>query len=253
MHIKEKKILLANCSDKNFKEAEKILFNIAREKIDRVGFTSPSSFFEREKIFGINGKKINSILYQFLLVECRPETGFRPEYFEHAFGNLSGDSDQTLKINNIKVRGKVDRIDINKQDRTFKVVDYKLSGKKPSKEDLLSGLSLQLPLYMYVSKIFIEAELSDQLNPLAAEIYSLKLTQKDFGRKAISIEAKKNISDKERIRMNEEIIKIASDSIKRYVNQIANGDFRLSQLKDRENKICSYCELKSICRIRDVN
>ena len=151
------------------------------------------------------------------------------------------------------MRGKVDRIDINFVEKTFKVIDYKLGGKKPSRDDLLSGISLQLPLYMYASKIFIEAELNQKYQPLAAEIYSLKLTSKDFGRKSISTETKRNINDEERILMNENIINIAADSITKYVKQIADGDFRLSQLEDRDSKICNYCEFKSICRIRDAN
>jgi len=247
-------ITLADCSDKDFKTAEKLLFNIAEDKVNKIKFASPSSFFEREKIFGIDGKKENSILYQFLLTERISSEGFIPEYFEYEFGSFADQtSNADFELDGIKVRGKVDRIDINFVEKTFKVIDYKLGGKKPSRDDLLSGISLQLPLYMYASKIFIEAELNRKYQPLAAEIYSLKLTSKDFGRKSISTETKRNMNDEERILMNENIINIAADSITKYVKQIADGDFRLSQLEDRDSKICNYCEFKSICRIRDAN
>ena len=231
-----------------------MLFSIAREKVNKIKFASAMSFFEKEKIFGINSKKENSILYQFLLTERNSDRGFIPEYFEYGFGSLSKDNDtSSIEVNGIKLRGKVDRIDLNNEDKTFKVVDYKLGGKKPLKDDLLLGISLQLPLYMYASKVLIEAELNGKYNPLSAEIYSLKLTQKDFGRKAIRIESKRNLSDDQLIEMNERIINIAVEAVQKYVKHIADGDFRLSQLENRENKVCRYCEFKSVCRIQEVN
>ncbi|MFO7526337.1 MAG: PD-(D/E)XK nuclease family protein [Ignavibacteriaceae bacterium] len=251
--LRKKDILLNECTDKEFKSAEKLLFEIAEEKVNKIKFISPASFFEREKIFGINGNKANSILHHFLLAEKESEKGYSPEYFEYAFGNFSGNTTASnIAVNSINLRGKVDRIDLNKDVQSFKVIDYKLGGKKPAKDDLLNGISLQLPLYMYASKKLIEAEMNDKFNPAAAEIYSLKLTQKDFGRKPISISSSRNLSDDERIKMNENIIEIAIESITLYVSRIINGDFSLSQLEDRESKVCSYCEFKSICRIQEV-
>lgn len=251
--IRENEITLAGCSEKDFKFAEKLLFKIAEEKVSKLKFTSPSSFYDREKIFGINGKKENSILYQFLLNERNSSDGFIPQYFEYGFGKINSESiTHTVDINGIKLRGKVDRIDIKDDQHFFKVIDYKLGGTRPSKDDLLAGISLQLPLYMYASKILIEAELSKEFKPAAAEIYSLKLTQKDFGRKSISIESKRKISEDELVEMNRQMIKIAVESVTKYVNKIIEGDFRLSQLENRESKVCRYCEFKSICRIQEA-
>lgn len=252
--IKEKGIILSGCNDKDFKSAEKLLFRIAEEKVTKIKFTSPTSFYEQEKIFGINGKKENSILYQFLLTERKQSDGYKPEFFEYGFGTInSSNYSHSVDVNGIKLRGKVDRIDINEDLQSYKVVDYKLGGIKPTKDDLLSGISLQLPLYMYASKIFIETELNSEHKPAAAEIYSLKLTQKDFGRKAISIESRRNLTEDQMIEMNEQIIQIALESVTKYVKKIVEGDFRLSQLENRENKVCRYCEFKSICRIQEVD
>ncbi len=252
--LREKGIKLNGCSDKEFKDAEKLLFKIAEEKVSKIKFVSPASFFEREKIFGINNKKENSILFNFLLTERESEEGFIPEYFEYAFVNIANKNPlSSIEFDGIKLRGKVDRIDLNKNDKTFKVVDYKLGGKKPSKDDLSKGISLQLPLYMYASKILIKAELNEEYYPFAAEIYSLKLTQKDFGRNVISISSSRKMGDDERIEMNENILKIAFESIVKYVNLIAGGDFRLSQLEDRENKVCRFCDFKSVCRIQELS
>lgn len=252
--LKEKEIVLAGCSDKDFKLSEKLLFDIAQEKISNIRFASAVSFYEKEKIFGINGKKENSILYQFLLHERQSEKEFVPKYFEYAFGNFSTrDSGTNFKLGNVSIRGKIDRIDVDENNYRFKVVDYKLSGKKPTKDELLKGISLQLPLYMYVSKLLVESEINHKADPVSAEIYSLKLSKNDFGRKAINTDNRRKLNEEDWISMNEEMIHIALESINRYVNLIADGDFRLSQLQDRENKICSYCDFKSICRIRDID
>ena len=53
-------------------------------------------------------------------------------------------------------------------------MDYKLGGKKPSMDDLLNGISLQLPLYMYAAKEIIKMQLQKDYKPAGAEIFSLK-------------------------------------------------------------------------------
>ncbi len=91
--------------------------------------------------------------------------------------------------------------------------------------------------------------------PASAEIYSLKFSDTDFGRKKIknSDSRKRNIPEDEYISANNELIEICMDSIEKYVSSIVNGKFNLTKLKDRENKVCKYCDFKSICRIQEVN
>ena len=55
------------------------------------------------------------------------------------------------------------------------------------------------------------------------------------------------------VMMAEEIINVCIDSINKYVDEIASGKFNLSDLEDRENKVCRYCNFRSICRIQEVN
>ena len=92
--------------------------------------------------------------------------GFKPEYFEMSFGQFKNQKDDEVNemlIGEVKVRGKIDRVDVKSDENTNKVIDYKLSGKRPAKKDLENGLSLQLPLYLYASKKMIEAELEKSL------------------------------------------------------------------------------------------
>jgi len=47
---------------------------------------------------------------------------------------------------------------------------------------------------------------------------------------------------------NLELFDLLRSNVPAYVNNIANGKFHLSNLKNRESKICNYCDFKSICR-----
>lgn len=256
--LKRNNIVLQGADDKNFIKAEKLLFNTARDKIDKLKLNSSLTFYEKEKILGIDDDKRNSILYKFLIEERNSTDGFIPEYFELAFGKvdrLTGDksfSNEEFEIGDIKVRGKIDRVDINEKDGTIKIVDYKLSGNRPTQNDLQCGLSLQLPLYLYAAKELIKSQLNKNYEPFGAEIFSLKFTQKDFGSKLVGISRAKNDKDK-MVHLAEEMIKKCVESVSKYVEEISSGKFNLSQLEDRENKVCKYCNFRSICRIQEVN
>lgn len=254
--ISEEQIVIADCSDEIFKKLEDVIFAIAQKKIEKLKLNSSFIFYEREKILGISGNRKNSILYKFLEEERKNSEGYLPEYFELEFGPFNKsikDETKEMLVGDVKVRGKIDRIDINKTSNRFKVIDYKLGGKKPIVKDLLNGISLQLPLYLYASKKLIEAELNSNYDPAAAIIYSLKLNNNDFGKKSVhTLNARKKLSEDDLIKSNEELIKICNEVIPAYVNKIVEGKFNLSQLEDRENKVCRFCDFKSICRIQDV-
>lgn len=252
--LNEKNISLFECDEETFSIAEEIIFNIAERKIDKLKLYSSFIFMEREKILGINGNKRNSILYKFLEQERINKEGFTPEFFEIEFGkfNNSKENYREVKVEGISVRGKIDRIDIDNSNDTYKVIDYKLGGKKPSRDEIISGISLQLPLYIYASKKIIEAELNKTFDPARAIIYSLKLKGKDFGEKLIHISESKNPDNDELIKSYEEVIKICNEVIPAYVENISKGKFNLTMLEDRDNKVCIYCDFKSICRIQDV-
>lgn len=259
--LKAAGITLQGCGDTEFKYAYELIFKIAEDKIEKANFHSPVTFFEKEKILGINGNRRNSILFKFIETERNNVDGFIPAYFEKGFGKIhsEGKGEESplanFAVKNINVRGKIDRIDIDDEKEQFKVVDYKLSGKTPSASDLLSGISLQLPLYMYAAKHFIKAQLDKEFLPVEADIYSLKFSDDKFGPAKISnIDSRrKNITAEEYINANNDLIKICTESIEKYVSFIISGKFNLTTLSDRDNKVCNYCNFKSICRIQEVN
>ncbi len=77
-------------------------------------------FFEREKILGIAGNKKKSILYKFLEEERNNSEGFIPQYFEMGFGQFKNSKEENAEefiIGDVKVRGKIDRVDVNPDDK----------------------------------------------------------------------------------------------------------------------------------------
>ena len=257
--LKKDQIVLNNCSVADFKKAEDILFDLASKKFDQLNLRSELAFYEREKLLGIEGNRRNSILYKFLKEEREYDDGYIPAFFELAFGKLKKDDIQQIpdkkeiKIRGIELRGKIDRIDINQENKTLKVLDYKLGGTKPAIEDIKTGLSLQLPLYLFAAKQLISAHFNEDFKPAGAEIFSLKYSEKDFGRKSVSLKRKgKRDSVDVQIEDAEEMINICIEMTNTYVTDISEGKFNLSLLNNREAKICRYCDFKKICRIQDV-
>ncbi|MFO7445108.1 MAG: PD-(D/E)XK nuclease family protein [Ignavibacteriaceae bacterium] len=258
--LKEKGIRLHKSRPNDFERAEELIFTIARDKIEESGFYSELAFYEKEKVLGINNNRNNSLLYKFLLYEFENSGEFIPEFFEKGFGNIDEPGRENVsnpvvdfKAGDVKVRGKIDRVDVNRQEKTFKVLDYKLSGKKPSPDEISSAVSLQLPLYLYAAAEIIKQELNEDYFPAGAGIYSLKYSEGDFGRKDINFTRKRNLKDEERKELTEKAINNCIEAINKYVNEIAGGKFNLSELPNKESAVCIYCDFKGICRVQEIN
>jgi ATP-dependent helicase/nuclease subunit B len=260
--VREKGIILADADDTQRNYAEKLIFDIAEKIIDEANFHSPLTFYEKEKVLGINGDRKNSVLYKFLMEEVNNTSGFIPEFFEINFGSKKNGNNEPellpdIKIDSVGITGKIDRIDIDKKNQQYKVIDYKLSGKKPSLSDLQDGLSLQLPLYLYAAKELIKAQLdsaNNEYEPSGAEIYSLKFSDAEFGRQIVKLlPARAKYSEEQLIESYKEMIDICLAAIKKYVEAISEGKFNLSMLDDRESKVCRFCSFRPICRIQDIN
>ena len=105
---------------------------------------------------------------------------------------------------------------------------------------------------MYAAKKLIQAQLNKDYEPAGSEIYSLKYQEGRFGRQPIKL-TRKAVSEEEEVKLNEELIAICLETVKRYVEAIQSGKFHLSTLEDRETKICQYCNFRAICRIQEAN
>jgi ATP-dependent helicase/DNAse subunit B len=100
------------------------------------------------------------LLYELEIQEQAADAGVVPAYFEVAFGGMKSSArdpdstDEPLELTRstfvgeetIKVSGQIDRVDVA-SDNTLIAYDYKLSTGS-TKDDIKSGRSLQLPIYL---------------------------------------------------------------------------------------------------------
>lgn len=257
--IRAKKIIMQGCDQPDFNKVVEIMFEIAEKRLEDNAFTLPQAFYEREKILGIEGNKKASILYKFLEEERKPSDSI-PKYFEVSFGKLRDNETDTelrnlanIDFGGVQLRGKIDRIDVNENNNSFDVVDYKSGGiaSKPKVTDLWDGISLQLPVYMHVAKTLIENQDEIAILPNNIGIYSLKYDKEIFGHQRVNLKRGKP-SLEEKVKLNNELIDSTKTKIKEYVQAISNGEFGLSQLEKREEKACKYCDFGSVCRVKEV-
>lgn len=255
--LRKQQIVLANCSDEDFNIAEELIFQIAEKSLESPLFISEISFYERERILGIDGDRKKSILYQFLVHEKNEPEILVPSYFEVAFGNIqSRIKDESLSSpepvigHDVKFRGKIDRIDINVGENSFNLLDYKLSlSRKPTQAELNEGISLQLPLYLFAAKKLFEKK-EIELSPAEVYLYSLKFNEREFGKQKI------NLIDKKAENKEEEFSRLFEETltkIEEYVENIVKGEFPLTSLDDREKKVCKYCDFNKICRVEETD
>jgi len=249
--LKNKNILLQGCSGKTFLRCKEILFEISDKYFSNISLKLPLSFIEKEKIFGTNECRESSLLYKFLEYERNAENAAVPKYFEVAFGSVNRENtDKDLSVNNpmevgeIKVRGKVDRIEVDEEKKTFRIVDYKTGSAKPTGSELKQGLSLQLPVYLYAVEKLLKQKYKQDFIGTEMLIYTLKYDREKFGKQEVKYDRKKNTPDELKKHINNSLSLLTE-----YVKQISDGKFNLSELEERESKICRYCDFKSVCRI----
>ncbi len=252
----KKNLRLSNCSDEIFNRAKNLLFQIARDEINASKiFESGLSFHDKEKILGINGREEDSILYKFLETERSDTDGFVPIYFEASFGAEKFSEELTLiskdpvKLGNVLLRGKIDRIEINESEKLFNVVDYKTGGNASGLgKEIREGLSLQLPVYLYAANQFLGEDYTGK----EMIIYSLKYKKDDFGKNKINENsARKKASRDELVEVNKSLFDFVEEKVNEYVEKISQGKFPLSAVENREEKVCKYCPFKSICRVAE--
>ncbi|MGK9475261.1 PD-(D/E)XK nuclease family protein [Melioribacter sp. OK-6-Me] len=243
-----KKNSLDITNDRN--KAEELLFSIAENTLGGTLFRSPFSFFDREKILGINNDRKQSVLYKFLEKEIEyAKNGFRPAYFEISFGRKKlSDVDKELSTPDaveiapdVKLSGKIDRIDIC--DNAFDIIDYKTGNKTPTKSDLQKGLSLQLPLYAHIASQLLKNYYSIEFNNHELYIYTLKYNSNSFGKNPLP-----KFNDRT---SNNEKINNAIEKSKEFFDGIQNGKFHVSTLPNRQTIVCNYCNLSTVCRVKN--
>ncbi|MCP4145837.1 MAG: hypothetical protein GY752_11215 [bacterium] len=162
--------------------------------------------------------------------------------FEFTLGDLR-DLGVTVqsKIEEIVIKGRIDRIDINlENEKTYHVYDYK-SGQTPIMKDVIGYKDLQLHIYALAMTLGKVSGVSG--NVISGGYYKL---------------GKDEVMIKPEVKLTPDILKEAAETIVDVALKSRNYDesFRLLNKDDWEKsgdpKPCTYCHLKTTCRIDEV-
>jgi ATP-dependent helicase/nuclease subunit B len=105
--------------------------------------------------------------------------GFQPHAAEVEFGtngSVPALTLQTPKGNTVRLRGKIDRVDVLEDAASFAVIDYKLADRPLALANVYHGLSLQLLTYLLVLQANGEELFGKPMTPAAA--FYVKLLRK---------------------------------------------------------------------------
>jgi ATP-dependent helicase/DNAse subunit B len=215
---------------------------------------------EKEEVFGSASRK--GILEQLLEIERSSTLETHPAYFELAFGPSVGRRrdrdpdlpfDQTVDLDGVRLRGKIDRVDIGPS--FFSVIDYKTGKTVPKLDEVEEGTSLQLPLYLHAVEQILGSVNRVAERGVAGMYYKLRdpvrpevgIASREYAGRAFTASSQNQqvVPDDEALRG---IIRTATDHVRRYAGAIAGGVF-IVEPKD-PGKVCQYCAYETVCRIR---
>ncbi len=179
------------------------------------------------------------------ITDGSPLEPLHPRYFEYEFGFRRG-KDDYLKLHDpfredLKLRGKIDRIDVDPSGKYALVIDYK-TGSEFKQAALDFGTALQLPLYL----VAVQQRLG--LKPVGAQIYTInKAETKGFYLKEavaeMGIDLGRSRSVYERKKFDEIIQRAVHFSFK-----FAEG-IRGAEINVRPRDCDAHCPFPSVCRI----
>ncbi len=260
-------------SEENQREALHRAQEIAGEEIEGIALDHPYWKIDRERLLG--SEALNGLLEQWIESEVHragEKTELVPEFFEVGFGKSGSGSTATdsllsqsdeIELYNIKVRGKVDRVEVLRQgdDVYYAVADYK-TGQPPSRGDIENGLSLQLMLYLEVVRQILAKHFDvplENVKPAGGIYYRLNARQvntKDTyllvpnELKGDLIKERKYKRDPDTVEALEERMEEAFAFAEQYVEGIATGNYHVTT--HDVNKVCRGCEYHSVCRVWEV-
>lgn len=280
---------IPQCADDDFEEAKsqlnKILQNASEE---RRGERNEPPIGANNLFWEADIEKLRVALHKWLEAERTCDVSVTPSYFEVSFGQEREPRDSKLscttpiRIGNVDMTGKIDRIDIG--NSAFNVIDYKTGSSTVRMPEILSGRSLQLPIYLQIAKQLLDNHGITDLEAASGLYHKIRLGQCEvelgIGTKLQNGIAYKSFNGKDWKKFNssgqllesevfdERLVRV-SGYVQQYVESISNGDFplitRVETFVDSETEgdgpiaprdktaPCSYCDYKRVCRVGAIS
>ena len=191
------------------------------------------------------------LLEKVVATEAAASTDLVPHLFEHRIDPplvLSGPAGASLEVT-----GTIDRVDVDRERRKIRVVDYKLAGNRPKyqqmlKKNALGETSFQIPLYLMAAARDLAGCEPESLEGMGARYWLLKKgdeLEKDFAHPPKEDFTGFFASDREtRERLGDDNF---LNRLWGKVRSMREGDFRITP---RE---CGGCDFPAVCRYLEVN
>jgi ATP-dependent helicase/DNAse subunit B len=195
---------------------------------------------ESQTIFGNEHKGIQGKLDMWFEMEWKhmQTSTYKPALFEIGFGNAKDALPAIDLGNGLQLKGKIDRIEIAKDNTSFVIADYKTGKNIPSNADINKGKEQQMPLYALAAEKFLNAEFGLQnCKPKHAVYYSLH-----DGTSKIVLDTEQKRSPALPL---PELLSLSQQ----HIASIHKADFRVKQKKD---SFCKHCSFSSLCRIDSI-
>jgi RecB family exonuclease len=172
-------------------------------------------------------EQARSDLTQFLQAELERGGSWRPTGFEVWFGN--GSAAVSLEGADMEFRGRIDRIDVNRQETRARVTDYKTGSLRGYKKNRLQGgETIQLPVYVLAAAALLDL-------PPEAVIARYASVTAGAGFKEVLFEGEEWPRAAEELRR---IVEVVDAGVRR-------GHFFAYPGPGAEN--CTYCDYSAVC------
>ena len=168
----------------------------------------------------------------------------KPEYFEWSFGSGESPPLELEGDHAIRLRGKVDRIDVDHENKTFLIIDYKTGSGKITGKDIENGRALQLPLYIHaVQRLLLPGYL-----PVGGLYFSLAtMSMSDGFLRLDRVEDYFDFSMRSSSFMPPEQWQAVMDGALKQVHELV-ADLYEGRF-ERSDQICAaYCAYQDMCR-----
>ena len=278
-------LAITQCGDDVFEEAKQQLDEVLHDKSEEKR-NERSDIGESNLFWKIEMEKLQTALHKWLKAERDYDLHVMPRFFEVSIGQTRDPRDPELSrsepitIGNVRVNGKIDRIDIG--EGVFNIIDYKTGSSKITIRNILEGQSLQLPIYLQiVEKLLDEHDELTGLKPAAGLYHKIRLDQctvelgigsesfNDIVYRSFNGSKWGAFGSTNRQLLDDEVfdrrLKRVSGYIQQFVESIANGIFPLithvETFVDSEDEgdapitpkdrtaPCNYCAYKRVCRV----
>ncbi len=227
---------------------EKILEFIAKELEEAL--TKYPLIFKKKYQLELGREELRKYLERFIPEELErlKTSALSPRYCEFNFGTEEPGSAPLLELDDkgrkIYIKGKIDRVDVDPEERYGLVIDYKTSAQF-KKGNLDLGIALQLPIYLGVIEKYLK------LKPAGGEIYSIK------ERKLNGFYHKENavslgyVSEKKASAYSQaefdQVLNRSFQFVKQFTREMR--DLKIDA-RPRDPDFCrSYCSYAPVCRI----